>query len=90
MYKITPYSYQQAEMLGVKISPSDKPNKKIKVMTKDKIIYIGDSKYSDYPHYIQSHGLEYANNRRNLYRKRHQKDRNIVGTAGYFSDRLLW
>ena len=90
MYKILPYSYHQAQILGIQIFPSDKPNKKIKVITKDKIIYIGDTNYSDYPHYIQSHGLEYANKRRYLYRKRHEKDRNVVGTAGYYSDKILW
>ena len=90
MYKISPYSYQQAKILGVQIFPSEKPNKKIKVITKDKTIYIGDTNYSDYPHYIETHGIAYANNRRILYRKRHEKDRNIVGTAGYFSDKILW
>jgi len=90
MYNILPYSYQQARILGVKIEPSDRPTKKIKVITKDKIIYIGDTNYSDYPHYIESNGLQYANERRRLYRIRHKNDRNVVGTAGYYSDRLLW
>ena len=69
MYKILPYSYNQAEKIGVKISQSDNPKYKIKVFYKDKIFYIGDSYYSDYPNYILSHGLEYANKRRILYKK---------------------
>ena len=90
MYKILPYSFNQAEKIGVKIIESDKPKYKIKVYYKDKIIYIGDTNYSDYPHYILSHGLSYANKRRILYKKRHEKDRNVIGTAGYFSDKILW
>ena len=90
MYKIQPYSYNQAEKLGVKISPSDNPKYKIKVFYKDKIIYIGDSYYNDFPNYVLSHGLEYANKRRLLYKKRHEKDRHIVGTKGFFADKILW
>lgn len=90
MYQITPEQYQKAKQLGVQIFPSDRPAKKIKVVTKSKILYIGDSKYSDYSQYIASHGLQYANERRRLYRIRHEKDMNVLGTPGYYSLRILW
>lgn len=90
MYQITPYQYQQAKNLGVQIFPSDRPAKKIKVVTKNKILYIGDSNYGDYSQYIASHGLQYANERRRLYRIRHEKDMNILGSPGYYASRILW
>ena len=91
MYRILTYSYNQAKKLGVKIYPSDKPKYKIKVITNDdKPIYIGATGYSDYPTYLLTHGKEYADRRRYLYRKRHEKYRNIVGTPSYFADKILW
>jgi len=90
MYQITPSQYQKAKELGVQIFPSDRSAKKIKVVTKNKIIYIGDSKYGDYSQYLASNGLQYANERRRLYRIRHQKDMNVLGTAGYYASRILW
>ena len=71
---------------------SIKPNYKIDIYDEnfDKIISIGSIKYSDYPTYIITHGLEYANKRRKLYKLRHNKDRNIPYSRGWYSDKILW
>jgi hypothetical protein len=93
MYEIKPYSFKQARKLGVDIKPSSDKNKKIDVL-KDgkKIASIGDTKYmkNDYPTYIQTKGLEYANKRRDLYKIRHKKDKDIKNSAGFFASRILW
>ena len=92
MYNILPYSFLQAEKIGVIIKPSN--NKKYKIDIYDKngnfITNIGSSGYNDYPTYILSHGLDYANNRRRLYKIRHQKDRTVLYSRGCFADNILW
>ena len=55
-----------------------------------KIASIGDSRYKDYPTYIQEKGLDYAKVRRQLYHNRHKKDIEIKGSPGYLSSILLW
>jgi len=63
MYHITDYSKQKAKKLNVDIKPSNKKNKKIDVIKNNKIVAsIGDVRYSDYPTYIKSSGLIYADN----------------------------
>ena len=58
MYKILPYSYEQSKKLKLQIHPSDNPKYKIKVYDSDGkfLFYGGYPQYSDYPHYIESHG----------------------------------
>ena len=92
MYTITQYSYDQAEKLGVFIRPSKYANKKIDVYdSKNKYICsVGDSTYKDYPTFIIEKGKAYANKRRKAYKIRHEKDRLIYGTAGYYADKILW
>lgn len=91
-YNITTYTKQQAVKLGVTILPSSNPKKKLDVFDKNGklITKIGDSNYKDYGTYIKEKGLDYANKRRELYKIRHNKDRNIKGTAGFYADNLLW
>ena len=91
-YKIKQYSYDRAKELNVKIKPSKHKLKKIDVYNiKDVfIVSIGANGYKDYPTYIEERGKEYAYVRRKLYKQRHEKDRHILGSAGYFSDKLLW
>ena len=88
-YKIKNYSFEQAKKLNVEIKPSRVKNKKIDVF-KDgkKIASIGDSRYKDYPSYIESDGLGYATKRRSLYKSRHKKDLN--SGAGYYANKILW
>jgi len=91
MYHITDYSKQKAKKLNVDIKPSNKKNKKIDVIKNNKIVAsIGDVRYSDYPTYIKSSGLIYADNRRKLYKNRHKKDLNVKNSAGYYADKILW
>ena len=54
------------------------------------IASIGAIGYSDYPTYIRSHGLDYANKRRRLYKIRQNTDRTVMNTNGYGADRLFW
>ena len=90
-YKILPYTKEKAKKLGVKVEPSDKPNSKIKVTEKDgNTLYIGAAGYKDYPTYTKEKGVEYANKRRALYKIRHEKDRLVKGSKGYYADNLLW
>jgi hypothetical protein len=92
LYDIKPYSYKQAEKLGVKIAPSTNPKKKIDVFDYNKqfILSIGAKGYKDYPTYLLEKGKEYADERRRLYKIRHNKDRNKEGSAGYYADQILW
>ena len=89
MYKITNYSYQQAKKLNVEIKPSTNKKKKIDVFKGDKkISSIGAMGYNDYPTFISTNGLAYANERRKLYKQRHKKD--LKSKNGYFANKILW
>ena len=92
MYDITDYSYNQARALGVSIKPSKKTKYKIDVHDKygKYMLSIGAKGYDDYPTYIKTKGLEYANERRKLYKSRHNKDRHIQNSRGFFADKILW
>ena len=91
MYTIKDYSFKEAKKIGVSIKPSKRKNKKIDVF-KDgkKVASIGDTRYNDYPTYIIEKGKEYADNRRRLYKIRHNKTRGKVGTPSYYADKILW
>jgi hypothetical protein len=97
MYKITTYSKKQASKLGVTIRPSKNSKKKIDVFNKkgDKLASIGAKGMNDFPTYKKKERSGEvpkgtADKRRALYKKRHSKDRNVKGTAGYFADKILW
>lgn len=91
MYNITNYSKQQAKKLNVSIKPSENKNKKIDVFKGDVLVAsIGAKNYKDYPTYINEKGLSYANERRQLYKARHNKDRKIKGSNGWYADKILW
>jgi hypothetical protein len=91
-YTITAYTRRKAKALGLTVKPSTNKNKKIDVFNSSgkKLASIGANGMKDYPTYIKSHGLQYANARRMLYKKRHEKDRHIRGSNGWFADKLLW
>jgi hypothetical protein len=92
MYNITDYSYNRAKELNVLIRPSIKKNKKIDVFNNkgEYMLSIGDDRYKDYPTYLKEKGKQYADVRRNLYKIRHNKDRKITGSAGFYADKILW
>ena len=92
MYQITQYSYDRAKQLGVRIEPSQRPDKKIDVYAPSGhyITSIGSIGYDDYGSYYQKNGPEYADERRRLYKIRHNKTRHIVGSKSWFADNILW
>lgn len=92
MYKILPYTLAQAKKLNVKVKPSSKAEKKIDVFDKSGkfVTSVGARGYLDYPTYKKLFGKTVADQRRKLYKARHEKDRKVKGTPGYFADQLLW
>ncbi len=91
MYKIKSRQFKNAKKLGVSIKPSKSKNKKIDVFKNGKqIASIGAKGYKDYATYISERGLEYANKRRKLYKQRHNNDRKVRGSNGYYADKILW
>jgi hypothetical protein len=91
MYQITNYTKRQAKKLNVDVKPSTRKNKKLDLYKNGVYIgSVGDSRYSDYPTYIKTHGINYANERRRLYRARHEKTRGVVGSASWYASNLLW
>jgi len=90
-YRITEYSKGQARKLGVTIKPSKVKGKKVDVFKNgEKIASIGALGMGDFPTFKRKYGKEYADQRRKLYKKRHEKDRHIVGSKGYYADKILW
>ena len=88
-YKIKNYSYKKAKELNVEIKPSKKKNKKLDVYKNNVLIAtVGDIRYMDYPTYIDKEGIQYANERRKLYKNRHRKDLNKGN--GFYANKLLW
>ena len=91
-YKIKNYSYDQAKKFKVVIVPSTKPKYKIDILSRngDIISSIGAKNYQDYPHYIETHGQKYADERRRLYHIRHKKDISKIGSRGWWASKILW
>lgn len=90
-YKPTKRQLLNAQKLGVTITPSTNFRKKLDVHRNGrKISEIGAIGYMDYDGYIRKNGLDYANDRRRLYRARHWRDINRKGTAGYYANKILW
>ena len=88
-YHITKYSYDKAKELGVEIKPSTNKNKKIDVFKNDKkIASIGAIGYLDFPNFVIKKGLEYANQKKKLYKLRHKKDLNSKN--GKWANKILW
>ena len=91
MYKIKRYTYQQAKKLGVVVKPSKVKGKKLDVFKNGKkVASVGAKGYNDYPTFIEKKGKKYADERRRLYKIRHNQDRKKRGTPGYYADKLLW
>ena len=97
MYKIKPYTLQRALELGVKVKPSKNPKYKIDVFdwNNNFITSIGAPSYKDFPTYAEENGLEYALKRRDLYRKRHRREIDMLGdewlgSRSYYAWNLLW
>lgn len=99
-YTITAYSRARAKALGVIIKQSTRKGKKIDVFKKvknskgeivlKKLASIGALGMGDYPTFKKTKGKEFADKRRKAYKSRMAKNRNKVGTAGYYADKILW
>ena len=91
-YKITNYTKARARKLGVIVKPSTRKGKKIDVFSKDgkKLASIGALNMMDFPNWKIAKGIKFAKERQRLYKIRHQKTRNKVGTPSYYADQLLW
>jgi len=82
----------QARRLKVIVKLSTRKGKKIDVYDRqgNYITSVGARGYLDYPTYKKLFGKAVADQRRKLYKARHEKDRKVKGSPGYFADRLLW
>jgi hypothetical protein len=90
-YRITNYSQQQARRLGVVIKPSSNKRKKIDIFKNGvKVASVGEEGAMDYPTWIETRGVAYANARRRSYKARHQHTRLKVGSASWYADNILW
>lgn len=89
-YVIKPRTYEQAKRLGVTVKVSSNPKKKIDVFKGGvKVASVGATGYGDYPTYLKE-DKKLAEEKRKAYKARHEKDRKVVGSAGYYADQLLW
>ena len=95
-YKITNYTKAQAKKLGVSVKQSSVKGKKIDVIKGGKkIASVGAIGYNDYPTFkkLEASGevpKGTAEKRRKLYKDRHDKDRKVKGSRGFYADKLLW
>jgi hypothetical protein len=90
-YSITRYTYQRAKELGVTVKPSAVKGKKIDVFKGGKkVASVGALGYGDYPTFLKKFGKEFADRRRKAYKFRHEKDRHVRGSNGWYADNLLW
>lgn len=90
-YKISTHTKTQAKKLGVQVKPSKVKGKKIDVFKNGKkVASVGALGYGDYPTFKRTKGKKYADERRRLYKIRHNKNRNKRGTPSYYADKLLW
>ena len=93
MYEIQPYTYKQAEGLGLIVKPSTRANKKIDVYDKRDNQYItsvGDVRYGDYPTYVKILGQDYADKRKYAFHKRFKTNEVKPYSNIYYSSKLLW
>lgn len=90
-YNIKQYTLNNAKKMGVEVKPSSVKSKKIDVFRGGKkVASIGALGMNDYPTYLQTKGKAYADERRRLYKIRHQSTRGKVGSPSYYADKLLW
>lgn len=72
MYNITDYTKERAHRLGYTVKSSVRKGRKIDVFKGDKYITsLGDTRYGDYPTFLETEGKEYAERRRKAYHLRH-------------------
>jgi len=90
-YQITQRQRANAKRLGVTIKSSSNPSKKLDVLKNGKkVASIGARGYKDYDIYLRTKGKKFADERRRLYKIRHQSNRTKRNTTGYYADQILW
>lgn len=95
-YRIKDYTKNRAKVLGVEVRPSSVVGKKIDVFKNGKkIASVGALGYADYPTFMEMEAKGrvpkgYAKQKRKLYKQRHDKDRKVFQSRGYWADQLLW
>jgi hypothetical protein len=91
-YSITNYTRRKAKQMDLIVKRSTNKSKKIDVFSKrgKKLASVGALGMNDFPTYIQKRGMKFAKTRRRLYRIRHERDRHVRGTSGWYADKLLW
>lgn len=77
---------------GYDIYLSDKPEKKYYAMVGNRKVYFGAYGYEHYHDKLgyYSDWNHWDKDRRRRYKIRHEKDRHNKGSAGWFSDQILW
>lgn len=90
-YTPTPRQERNARELGVRIEPAKNKAKKLDVFRGGrKVASIGARGYMDYDLWLAERGQSYADERRRLYKIRHERNRNKPGTPGWYADKILW
>lgn len=89
-YVIKERTRRNAERIGVTVKKSTNPDKKIDVFKGGKkVASVGGAGYGDYPTYLMKNKTM-AEEKRRMYKARHEKDRKVAGSAGWYADKLLW
>jgi hypothetical protein len=89
-YKIKNRQLMNAKKLGVKIKPSNLKTKKLDVFKNGKkIASIGSLPYTDYSTMLLKNKTQ-ADKRKKAYKSRHEKNRKVLGSTGYYADKILW
>ena len=90
-YSIEEGTKKQAKKLGLIVKPSQHKYNKIDIYFPDGSFLgrAGDIRYMDYYKYLKVN-KQLAEQRRQLYKERHEKDRHIKYSNGWLADKLLW
>ncbi len=89
-YKIKSRQVKNAKKLGVTIKSSNLKTKKLDVFKDDKkIASIGAKGYTDYSTMLLKDKTQ-AEKKKKAYKARHEKNRKVVGSRGYYADKILW
>jgi len=90
-YQITQRQKNNAKKLGVTLRSSSSNSKKLDVYKNGrKVASIGAKGYNDYDLWLKKKGKEFADQRRRLYKARHENNRNIKNSNGFYADKILW
>ncbi len=90
-YIITAHTRREAKKLGVVVKVSSNKKKKLDVFKNGKkVASIGARGMGDFGTFLREKGKEFADKRRKAYKSRHAKNLKVVGSPGYYANKLLW